>query len=89
MKSPHNAAARWKLHASVAEPIVDQLTRLNGFAPMREDEAHWRAFSAGLIEALRIELSHLTDDQLSDLRAACDEQRRMAFPDGVDLVGNE
>ena len=75
-RSPHNAAARWKMHATVAEPIIDQLTRLNGFAAMREDENAWRAFSAGLIEALRIELSHLTVEQVSDIRAAVAEQRR-------------
>mgnify|MGYP003813120689 CR=1 FL=1 len=32
-------------------------------------------------------VSHLTDAQVADLRAAVAEQRRMDFSDGVDLVG--
>ena len=67
MTSHTNASSRFQLH-TVAERIVDQITRLNCFAEMRERD-DWRATSAGIIEQLGNELAAMTlDDVMLMLR---------------------
>ena len=74
MTSYTNASSRFLLH-NVAERIVDQITRLNCFAEMRERD-DWRATSAGIIEQLRIEMSHLSRSDVALILHARDEQER-------------